>query len=385
MILAHKIQLDPTYKQAQAFRQACGVARYTWNWALDQMETAYKETGKTPKLNDLKKRWNKEKPEWIYKTLKDANQQPFTNLQKAYTNFFAKRAKRPTFKSRHKSRSSFYVSNDKFKLEGSCIRLPKIGQVKLTEELRFFGKIMSAVVSERAGRWYVSLQVETTVTPKHGEEVVGVDFGLKTFMTLSTGEKIKAPEPLKKGLKLLKKRSRQHSRKVKGSANREKSRKKLAMLHKRIADKRSDFIHKVTSKLVARTKLIVIEDLTLTGMKKLWGRKVSDLGIAETVRQLEYKCRSNDCGLLKADKWFPSTQLCSCCGNQRKMKLDERNYTCSCGNNIDRDVNAAINLNIVGLARINAWGHEGSDYKHSFVVKPSWLNQELNHTPLCIN
>ena len=388
MILAHKIQLDPTYAQTQAFSRACGVARYTWNWALEQMQEAYKETGKSPKLNDLKKRWNQEKPDWVYDSPRDANSQPFTNLQKAYTGFFAKKTKFPTFKSKHKNKSSFYVANDKFRLDGKQVRLPKIGWVRLKEELRFPGKIVAANVSESAGRWYISIQVDTPPKPQHGEEVIGIDFGLKTFMTLSTGEKIEAPLPLKKGLKLLKKRSRQHSRKLKCGKNREKSRKKLAKTHKRIADQRQAFIHKETSKLVARTKLIVIEDLTLSGMKKLWGRKVSDLGIAETCRQLAYKCQMNDCGLLQADRWYPSTQLCCCCGGRQKLELGTRIYECSdCGNTADRDQNAAMNLKQLytgGLPGINAWGHEGSDYKHTLVVKPSWMNQELNPcTSLC--
>ena len=389
MILAHKIQLDPTYAQARDFRRACGVARYTWNWALEQMQEAYKETGKSPKISDLKKRWNQEKPDWVYESPKDANQQPFTNLQKAYTSFFAKRAKLPTFKSKHKNRSSFYISNDKFRVEGKKVRLPKIGWVRLTEELRFEGKIIAANVSERAGRWYISIQVDTPPKPQGnpGKEILGIDFGLKTFMTLSTGEKIEAPLPLKKGLKLLKRRSKQHSRKKKGGKNREKSRQRLARTHKRIADQRQDFIHKTTSKLVARTKLIVIEDLTLSGMEKLWGRKVSDLGISETCRQLAYKCQASDTGLIQADRWYPSTQLCCCCGGRQKLELDERTYACpDCGNTADRDQNAAMNLKQIytgGLPGINAWGHEGSDYKHSFVVKPSWMNQELNPCTPC--
>ena len=379
MILAHKIQLDPTCKQAEAFRKACGVARYTWNWALDQWNTTYMETGKSINLRVLKKQWNKDKPGWTRDSPKDANQQPFTNLNKAWGNFFAKRSRKPNFKSKHRGKPSFYVSNDQFAVEGNHVRLPKIGWVRMTEELRFSGKVMSGTVSERAGRWYLSITTETAVTPEHGDEVIGIDFGLKTFMTLSTGEKIDAPEPLKKGLVLLQRRSRQHSRKIKGSVNRRKSGSRLARTHKRISDRRQDFIHKETSKLIARTKLLVIEDLSLVGMKKRWGRKVSDLGIAETIRQLKYKCEMNDCGLLQVDRWFPSSQLCSCCGSRQKLTLGQRVYDCqNCDNVIDRDVNAANNLYTAGLAGINAWGHEGSDYKHLFVVKPSWMNQELN-------
>lgn len=382
MNLAHKIELDPTCKQAKEFRKACGVSRYTWNWALEKCNSHYEETGKNINLMALKKQWNAEKPEWVYESCRDANSQPFSDLNKAWSNFFAKRSRKPKFKSKHRSKSSFYVSNDKFTLDGNTVRLPKIGWVRMTEALRFPGKVLSGTVSERSGRWYLSVNTETEIAPKHGDEVIGIDFGLKSFMTLSTGEKVTAPEPLKQSLALLRRRSRQHSRKVRGSNNRRKSGLRLAKTHKRISDQRQDFIHKETSKLVARTKLLVIEDLSLTGMKKLWGRKVSDLGISETVRQLKYKCGMNDCGLLQVDRWFPSSQLCSCCGGRQKLTLGQRVYDCqNCGKVTDRDVNAANNLYTVGLAGINAWGHEGSDYRHTLVVKPSWMSQELNQCP----
>jgi len=383
MILAHRIQLDPTYRQRRQFACAAGTARYTWNWALEQWEEHYKATGKSPKIGELKKRWNREKPDWVYDSPKDANQQPFANLQKAYTNFFKKRAKRPTFKSRHKNRDSFYLSNDKFRVDGSRVRIPKIGWVRMTEELRFGGRIMSATVSRTADRWYISIQVEVSRKPKHGQEVLGIDLGLKHFITLSTGEVIDAPKPLKKGLKKLKRLSRQHAKKQKGSRNREKSRIKLARHHARVSNIRNDFLHKTTSELVARAKLLVIEDLSVVGMTKLWGRAVSDLGLYEFGRQLSYKCEIRDCGLLRADRWYPSTQLCSGCGSRQKLDLGQRTYSCKgCGRIIDRDHNAAINLSTAGLAGINACGHEGSGYKHQFVVKPSWTNQEVNRTHL---
>ena len=379
MILAHKIQLDPTEKQKNQLRRAAGCARYTWNWALAEAEKCYKDTGKSVNFNELKKRWNKEKPNWVLESPKDANQAQFSSLKQAYGRFFKKISRRPKFKSKHGSKDSFYLSNDKFKLHDKTVRIPHMEEVRLTESLRFGGKLIAAVVSRTADRWFISVQIEVKHVPKHGDEVIAVDLGLKNFATLSTGEVITAPQPLKCKLDALRRRSRQHSRKQKGSCNRVKSAMKLARLHATISNIRKDFLHKVTSGLVARTKLLVIEDLSIAGMAKLWGRCVNDLGLYEFRRQLTYKCKLNDVALVVADRWFPSTQLCSCCGERQIIGLGERQYACpTCGFCADRDLNAALNLHTAGFAVINACGHEGSDWKHTLAVKPSWLKQELS-------
>lgn len=384
MILAHKIQLEPTATQLKQLRKAAGCARYAWNWALDESEKHYKETGKTVDFNALKRRWNAEKPDWTLESPKDATQAVFANLKKAYARFFKRTAKRPRFKSRHRSRDSFYLSNDKFVVDDNRVRIPHAGYVKMTESLRFEGKIMSGTVSRTADRWYISVTVDTPHVPVHGDEVIGVDFGLKHFATLSTGEVIDSPKPLKANLEALRRRSRQHARKQKGSRNRAKSAIRLARLHARISNVRKDSLHKVTSALVARTKLLVIEDLSLVGMSKLWGRCINDLGLYEARRQLTYKCMLNDVALVMANRWYPSTQLCSWCGGRHKLGLGEREYVCQdCGRTADRDYNAARNLCSVGLTRINACGHEGSGYQHTLVVKPSWMNQEL--TPCALS
>jgi putative transposase len=375
MILAHKICLDPTCKQRNQLAKAAGCARYAWNWALERCEKHYAETGKLADLNALKVEWNRCKPVWTYESPKDANQQVFANLKKAYTRFFKRVSARPRFKTKHSSKDSFYVSNDQFRLDGLRVRLPKIGRVKLREELRFKGKIMSATVSRTADRWFLSVAVDTFTEEKHGEEVIGVDVGLKHFATLSTGEVIEAPLPLKGRLKVLRRLSRRHSRKAKGGQNRKKSAQRLAKLHYRVSTIRQDFLHKVTTMLVSRAKTIVIEDLTLAGMRKLWGRKISDLGLYEFRRQLEYKCLMRGVDLVIADRFYPSTQLCSNCGSRKKMTLETRVYSCPvCDSTIDRDLNASINLRTLGLRGNHACGHQSSD---GIAVKPRWSKQEL--------
>lgn len=362
MILAHRIQLLPRNKHAKAFAKACGVARYTWNWALNRWSTEYEAGGK-PKAAELKKAWNKEKPEWVYESPKDANQQPFANLQTAFSRFFKKQGRYPKFKKKGQH-DSFYVSNDKLTIDGRYVRLPKIGRVKMSEELRFKGKVMAATVSREADRWFISLQVDTEVSPQHGSEVIGVDLGVKDAVVLSDGSKFTGPKPLKRRMRTLKKRQRKHSRKVKGSNNRKKSALILARLHRKIKNQRKDFLHKVSSHIVSKTKTIVIEDLNVRGMLKnhCLARATSDIGFYEFRRQLEYKCRMNDVELIIADRWFPSTKLCRFCGSLNKMPLSERVYKCDCGHTEDRDVNAAQNLRTLGFRGNYACGQEGSGF-----------------------
>jgi putative transposase len=362
VILAHRIQLQPRNKHVTAFAKACGVARYTWNWALNRWATEH-EAGNKPKATELKKAWNKEKPEWVYESPKDANQQPFSNLQSAFNRFFKKQGRYPKYKKKGRH-DSFYISNDKLTADGRYVRLPKIGRVKMAEELRFSGKVMAATVSREADRWFISFQVETEVVPQHGSEIVGIDLGVKDAVVLSDGSKFAGPKPLKRRLRTLKKRQRKHSRKVKGSNNRRRSALRLARLHRKIKNQRKDFLHKVSSHIVSKAKTVVIEDLNVRGMLKnhKLARAISDIGFYEFRRQLEYKCKMNDVELIIADRWFPSTKLCRFCGSLNKMPLSERVYKCDCGHTEDRDVNAAQNLRTVGLAGIYACGQEGPDF-----------------------
>lgn len=359
MILAHRIQLQPRNRHITAFNKACGVARYTWNWALDQWQKQY-ESGNKPKANDLKKQWNAEKPEWVYESPKDANQQPFANLSKAFQRFFKNQTRYPKFKKRGQH-DSFYVSNDKLAVDGRYVRLSKIGRVKMAEELRFAGRVMSATVSREADRWFISFSVDTEVQSVHGAEVIGVDLGVKDAVVLSEGTKFTGPKPLRRKLKLLKKRQRKHSRKAKGSNNRKKSAIRLARLHRKIKNQRKDFLHKVSSHIVSRAKTVVIEDLNVRGMLKnhCLARAISDIGFYEFRRQLEYKCQMNGVELIIADRWFPSTKLCRFCGAISEMSLSDRTFKCDCGHTEDRDVNAAQNLRTLGLRGI-ACGQEGA-------------------------
>lgn len=376
MILAHRIALDPTVEQSIALSRACGVARFTYNWALEEWKRQYAE-GKKPKAAELKKQWNaikeKEFP-WVYASPKDANQQPFTNLDKAFGRFFKDRKGYPKFKKRG-IHDSFYVSNDRFTVEGFVICLPVIGEVRLREELRLTGKIAAATVSREADRWFISIQVDTEVEKLQPlEKSIGVDLGLKTAVVCSDGLTFDAPKPLKASLKRLQRLSRQHSRKQKGSKNKEKSRRRLARLHARIKHIRRDWTHKVTSRLIHENQVICIEDLGIKGMmanRKL-SRAISDVGWREFRRQLEYKAEMYGREIRVIGRFLPTTKTCSNCGCKKDfIALSERVYSCDhCGFEIDRDLNAAINIRTAGLAGNHACGPEGSGVDRKVNVKP---------------
>ncbi len=376
MILAHRIALDPTVEQSIALSRACGVARHTWNWALAQWNKKY-EAGENVTANSLKLEWNRIKHAqfpWVSESPKDANQQPFANLNTAFQRFFKKKAKRPTWK-RKGEHDSFYVSNDKFRVDGATVRLPVIGSVRMREERRFVGKITAATVSRTADRWFLAIQVETDIAHlEPTDKTIGIDLGLKTAVVCSDGQTCDAPKPLKANLKRLHRRSRQHSRKQRKSSNRKKSQRRLARLHARISNIRRDWTHKVTSKLIHENQVICMEDLNVKGMtanRKL-ARAISDVGWYEFRRQLEYKAEVYGRTVSVISRWLPSTKTCSNCGCKTDtISLSTRVYHCDhCGFEIDRDLNAAINIHTAGLAGINACGPEGSGSVRKSRTKP---------------
>lgn len=385
MILAHKIQLDPTFKQQAYFTQAAGTDRFTWNWALAEWNKAY-EQGERPTANGLKKRFNSLKYNqypWLSGIHRDAHADAFSRLGKAFAQFFKRKAGRPKFHKKGR-KDSFYVANDRMQVSGRMIRLPVIGWVRMTESLRFTGKIQSACVSKTAGKWFVSITVDVIncTRDRVASHSVGVDLGITTLATLSTGEKIPGPRPLIAGLRRLRRLSQRVSRKQKGSSNRRKAVAKLTKAHYRVANIRKDFTHKLTTRLCSENQAVAIEGLAVSNMVKnrSLAKHVSDAGWAEIRRQLEYKSKIYGSKLAVVDRWFPSSKTCrKCQAIKRSLTLKDRVFRCdSCGHTEDRDVNAARNLLTAGFAGIYAWGEEGSGNGPSAVAKPTSLNQELN-------
>ena len=378
MKLAHKIKLNPTPEQEAYFRQAVGCARFVWNWAVAQWLEG-NEQKNAPSPIALKKQFNAIKYEefpWMKDIHRDAHSQPFANLSKAVNDYFAdlknhEKPHKPKTKKKGKARDSFYIANDKFRLDGKRIKIPKIGWVAMTETLRFDGKIMSATVSRQADRWLVSIQVE--VAPSHEtrkritHHIDGADLGIKTAVVLSSGEGIESPKPLKAALRRLKIRQRRVSRKLEAakkqagitgklpkgtrlpvSNNRRKASMKVAKLHMRIANIRNDFTHKTTTRLVSKNQAIGIEDLNVSGMTKnhKLARALSDVGFGEFRRQMEYKAVLYHTTVVLADRFYPSSKTCSVCDYKLpKLELKTREWDCpQCGTHHDRDTNAARNL-----------------------------------------
>ena len=358
---AHRIALEPTGQQRQQFVRAAGCARFAWNWALAEWNRQYKAGGK-PTANALKKQFNAVKRDlfpWLYESPKDANLQPFTNLHEAFQRFFKKLAKYPAFKKKGRCRDSFYVSNDKFRLDAKRVRLPRIGWVAMREALRFDGKVLGATVTRTADRWFLSVQVETEVFPLQQVQgrlsrsetqanVVGVDLGIKHLATLSDGRTFDNPKPLRRALRKLRRLNRRLHRKSRGSANRHRAAMRVARLHARIANVRQDVLHKLTTALARDYDHVVIEDLNVKGMlcnRKL-ARAIADVGLHELRRQLAYKAEVEKTAVTVADRWYASSKTCSGCGAiKTTLSLSEREYVCiACGLVKDRDWNAACNL-----------------------------------------
>src|SRR5262245_33949732 len=271
MIFAHKIALDLTQAQEIYCRQAAGTARLTYNWALAEWQRQY-NAGEHPTAAKLKQQWNAIKYErylWLADIHRDAHAQPFAQLHTAFQKFFRHEAGYPTFKKKGQH-DSFYIANDKVHVQGKRLRIPKLGWVRMREALRFTGKLMSAVVSRTADRWYVSLSVQIDTLPRVCENQagrVGVDLGVSHLVTLSTGEQIDGPKPLKAAMKKLRRLNRELARRVKFSANWSKTQRQLGRLHARIAAIRTDALHKLTTALVQGHTEIVIEDLHVSGMR----------------------------------------------------------------------------------------------------------------------
>ncbi|WP_367280695.1 RNA-guided endonuclease InsQ/TnpB family protein [Ferrimicrobium sp.] len=288
---------------------------------------------------------------------KCAIQEALIDLGRAFDGFFKKRVKYPKPKKKG-LHDSFTMSSGTFAVDGDRIRIPRLGYVRMSEACRFDGKSLSATVSRTADQWFVSLSVEIddqALTDKPHRSV-GVDLGVTTFASLSDGTKVAGPKAHSRLLAKQARLNRQLSRKNQGSKNRHKAKMKLARLHARIANVRKDSIHKLTTELASNYEVICIEDVNVSGIVKNHNlaRVVSDMGFFEFRRQLGYKCERNGSTLVAIDRWYPSSKTCSSCGEViGSLPLRVRTWTCEgCGAEHDRDINAAINIERVGLASI---------------------------------
>ena len=389
---AYRFALDPSPGQERALRSHAGAARYGWNWGLAKCKERYDAEGKWYSGVDLHKLWNAEKKAdpalaWWGENSKCAYQEAFRDLDRALHDFAksrkGERAGRrlgfPRFKKRGKCRDSFRFGAGTMRCGGRRVTLPRLGTITTHESTRKLARrlengtarILSATVTRTAQRFFVSFTCEAdrAVPGRHKRSgsVIGVDLGVKALLTGADSDgnvfTIGGQKPLRTSLRKLRRASRAHSRKAKGSANRRKHAGKLARIHARVANIRADALHKATSQLASRYETVVLEDLNVAGMtrNRRLARAVADQGFGAAARMLGYKTGWNGGQVILAGRFFPSSKTCSGCGAVKaKLLLSERTYVCAaCGLVLDRDVNAAVNLlhlAVSGTKRINAWG-----------------------------
>jgi putative transposase len=366
MIKAHKIRLHPTPEQAVYFAKAVGTARFVWNWALAEWNRQY-ESGDKPTAFKLKKQFNEIRREqfpWTWEVTKNASDQPFLDLGKAFTAFFEGRACRPKFKSKKRSQPSFYLANDQFELGDHRIWVPKLGWVNMAEKLRFQGKVTGARITKTANWWFVSIQVEMPDTiPMKKAAACGIDVGLNRLATLSTGEGIENQAFLKTALSKLRRANKRLHRRKLGSKNQEHARRQVARLHYRITCLRDDVLHKLTTQLASCYGIIGMEDLNLKGLLKnrKLARSFSDAALGKLFNLLNAKVEQRSGQVIKVDRFFPSSKTChSCRWKWEDMQLSDRVFLCQnpdcayCQFAQDRDHNAALcilaeALRLIGL------------------------------------
>jgi len=342
-----------------------GCSRFAYNWGLARSQETYRTTGKRPTAIDLHKQLNAVKQTsfpWMYETSKCAPQEALRDLDKAYKHFFRRvelkkqgkwkgKLGYPKFKKKSKAIGSFRLTGA-IHVFPDAVQLPRLGRLRLSEKdfIPTEGKVLSATISEQAGRWFVSVQmeVEQEQPVPTATTAIGVDLGIKTLATLSDGKSIANPRALQHAQKRLRRLERQKSRRKLGSKNRKKTGKQLAKQHARVAHIRKDASHQLTTDLCKNHALIGIEDLHVAGMlatHKL-AQAVSDSNFGEIRRQLEYKASWYGVHLVVVDRWFPSSKMCSACGwIDEDLGLKDRVFICQeCGLVIDRDLNAARNI-----------------------------------------
>ena len=360
----YRYRLQPTSTQLSFLRQFAGARRWIWNWALARRIEHFKTTGQHLSLTTLFAELTriKQQPEtaWLRTIDSQALQQALRDLDQAYQHFFrrvkqkARRKGFPKFKSKHHDTPRFRIPQ-RVTLSGRLVQVPKIGAIKAVIHRPLDGTTKSATFTQEPdGAWYISFVVEQQVPvspPRAVRTHVGVDLGLKSLVTLSSGETVENPRWYRTQMKKLRRAQQALSRRQKGSANRAKARRKVAHQHAKVRRQRQDFLHKLSARLVRDYDLVTIEDLNIRGLARTkLSTSVIDAGWGLFRLYLTYKAERSNATLMLVDRFFASTRLCPACGTVNPdLTLADRNWTCPCGITHDRDLNAARNIDREGL------------------------------------
>ena len=359
MIKCYKYRLYPNKMPESKLYFFSGCRRYVWNWALNLKLEYYKETGKNLSYNELSKKLTLHKKEATF--LQESSSQPLQqvlrDLDSAYSKFFSKKARFPKFKSRKTCQPAFRFAQQTHIFEDK-VSLPKIGIIKASVDRLPAGIIKSATVKQDSCQhWFITFVVheEPQTFELSSKNPVGIDVGLTSFLTLSSGEKVDTPKFYRKAQKKLKKAQQALSRCKNFSNRRKKVKLRVARLHSKIANKRNDFLHKLSLTLVKTYDTICVEALNLKGLVKTkLSKSFTDVSFGMFFNMLEYKSSWYGSRLIKVDRWYPSSKTCHVCLQKTQLSLSDRVWTCACGTTHDRDVNAALNILTEGLRSLGS-------------------------------
>jgi putative transposase len=367
MIKGFKYRIYPNTEQTKQLNQMLGNARFVYNWALKTRIEAYQTDKKSisaftlmTELTQLKKQTEFE---WLNLSVAQSLQQSIVNMEKAFTRFFKQKKGFPKFKSKHNNKHVVgFPQNTKIDFENNKVSVNKVGWIKTRISRTFEGNIKTSTIEKTAsGKYFISITVELPDVkikqkPIKKETAVGIDTGIKTFAVLSDGTEIENPKHLKTSIKRLKVLQKRVSKKVKGSNNRRKAVKKLAIIHEHIANQRLYFLHKTTTSIAKKYDTVVCENLNIAGMIKnhKLAQSISDLGLGRFYTLLEYKMQEQGGNYLEIGRFEPSSKMCGCGEINKELKLSDRVWTCSkCGIENNRDFLAANNILKFGLQKQN--------------------------------
>jgi putative transposase len=361
----YRFRMRPSREQGQALFRQAGARRFVWNWALARRRAYFAEHGQTIPAGLLSKELTALKGHaetvWTREVDSQLLQQTLRDLDAAFRAFFEKRSRFPRFKSKKRDTPRFRIPQ-RVKVEGGKVYVPKVGWVRIRQSQAIEGQTKSATFKRDAcGHWHVTLTVAFTLPdvalpPPDPEEVIGIDAGLKDFIVVSNGKRIEAPRFFRCNESKLCRAQRSLSRRVPGSKRREKAKVRVARVHRRIANQRKDFLHKLSTDLIQRFEGVCVEDLNVKGLARTkLAKSFMDAAHGEFRRQLKYKAAWYRKHFAVIDRFFPSSRYCPACGQvNRKLKLSDRVWDCDCGVVHDRDLRAANNVRDEGLRMLAA-------------------------------